>query len=475
MDNIKNIVEDAFTNDNQQKVKEILENTNQWNDAYEVGMTLLEHSESHWDRIVVEALERSFFFGLNVISNRECFLNATKEIAKLYFQYSDYENAKSHLILLTANEENLPDWVHLYFATTQIYTDDLVRIAEEPFLFFSRLEKIDNSNQESIFKRASIYRACLTAIANAYNSGKVTQIAIKAFNLKAEEYGLADASELYALKVALGIETPLLELQDEEEPSVDDGTDENVDEPDVFEQDVTDSVGEQTVQSAIEEKDALIAKLESELSEALNKNASLEKQLVNSNNAVKNLNEVIIKLQAKINELEKNVKKQPVVDTPETVEQPDKPIIQPVVPELTTTQDAPLEDIEVSKYIPKNKRILIMGGSVAKEKDLRGVCKSLGYIFNKKDLEFVLDYDAIKTVAGRIKPWSCAYAGIIVGPSPHKTEGSGDYSSFIEKIKNEEGYPPVVEAKEKNGTLKLSKTSFREAISSMVNRLIATA
>lgn len=73
-------------------------------------------------------------------------------------------------------------------------------------------------------------------------------------------------------------------------------------------------------------------------------------------------------------------------------------------------------------------------------------------------------YENIKDYSARIKPWSGRYAGIIVGPCPHKAKDINGYSSFIEKIKSEEGYPHVEEARDKSGALKISNSSVADAM-----------
>lgn len=461
MENLKKLVEEAFEADNKEIVRDKIENCTSWHDAYDIGECLVEHSESSWDRLAVDALEFAFLLGLNIKSNRECFLEATRDAAKLYFQYSDYENAKSHLLLLISNEEDLPAWVHLYFATAQVHTEDLLRIAEDPLLFFRRLDKVDKNDFEASLKRDSVFRNCLSVISEYVNDGKIAEVAIKAFADKASEYSLGDCEELYSLKVALGLE---IDAKPAELPPDNDneGNDTQSGE----------EVQSGEVGAVNDDKDEIIAKLKSQLEEALSRIERLEKELEEKAAAIVGLNGVINNLQEKLKEAEAVHGKQDIVNQPGVIETIQEPA---VASPAEYKPEEEIQQIDMGQYLPRNKKILIIGGTEAKEKDLRGVCKSLGYLFNKKDLEFELEYSDIKTLAGRIRQWNCGYAGIIVGPAPHKTQGSGDYSSFIERIKNEEGYPFVVEAKEKNGTLKISKSSFKSAITKMVNHLVAVA
>ncbi len=133
------------------------------------------------------------------------------------------------------------------------------------------------------------------------------------------------------------------------------------------------------------------------------------------------------------------------------------------------------EILHVDSFLPRRQSILIIGGSETKEKNLRGKLKSIGFDFSKDQLEFQLDYSDIKDYASRIKPWSGKYAGIIVGPCPHKAKDTDGYSSFIEYIKSEEGYPHVEEARDKAGNLKISVTSIADAMMKMAVHLQSIA
>lgn len=133
----------------------------------------------------------------------------------------------------------------------------------------------------------------------------------------------------------------------------------------------------------------------------------------------------------------------------------------------SSAQPTLLDILTVDNYLPRRQKILIIGGSEAKENHLRGKLKNMGFTFSKDQLEFELDYTNVKDYTSRIIPWSSKYAGIIVGPCPHKAKDIDGYSSFIEQIKSEEGYPHVEEARDKSGNLKISNTSIGEAMMRM--------
>ncbi len=157
-------------------------------------------------------------------------------------------------------------------------------------------------------------------------------------------------------------------------------------------------------------------------------------------------------------EAEKKIKE--LLQTPEAEE------TEPKQPSATENK-VPL----VESFLNRNQKILIIGGSEVKEEHLRGKLKGLGFNFKKDDLIFELDYDSIDYYSNRIKPYESKYAGIVIGPCPHKIKNTDGYSSFIQKLKNEAGYPHVEKATDKNGILKLSKESFGEAMVRMALHL----
>ena len=115
-----------------------------------------------------------------------------------------------------------------------------------------------------------------------------------------------------------------------------------------------------------------------------------------------------------------------------------------------------------------NKKILVIGQPVVSIDKLLGIVKNYGY--EKNDFVFWDDYDKIKSYAERMAGGS--FTGIIAGPMPHKVSGLGEYSSFIEKMK-QPGYPYMEEARSESGELKITKNSFRKALEGLTKHLLA--
>ncbi len=106
-------------------------------------------------------------------------------------------------------------------------------------------------------------------------------------------------------------------------------------------------------------------------------------------------------------------------------------------------------------------KIVVLGDSRVKEEVLTGIGKDLG--FNKRRFEFCLSYDDVKTFPFSKLRHSNNYAAVVVGPIPHKTTGTGDYSSAIAAMEAGNGYPPVYRIE------KINKSSFRSVMEKMLS------
>ena len=117
--------------------------------------------------------------------------------------------------------------------------------------------------------------------------------------------------------------------------------------------------------------------------------------------------------------------------------------------------------LEINSYRPyKTAKIIVIGASEQKENILTGIAKSLG--ISAKRLEFCLDYNAIKSFQFTKLQYNANYSLVLVGSMPHKTLGTGNFSSTIARMEQEDGFPPLLRVG--NNTLKITKTSFRKAL-----------
>lgn len=545
------------------KIQQDIEACENWDDAYWIGRYLYEQGSGESNKQVMDAYEKAFSLGLNIRVNRECFLTATQQIARIYFQFQKYDEAINKLMVLDSNVDNLPDWVNLYYASAQIHTDNILYWAEVPEMLFRRIDGINESDPESVKRRKFLYLEFLNRISELAKTKDVSEIDKDAILTKASELGIGDSRECLKFKAALGIIAALPEFPDEfetdiysEERSVS-----------IYEQMVTELnkrlaelqaiidkqrlyIEQDKKNSDIQKRQIAVLKTENKsLEERILHHAeelkvakeheyviqaqckALESQLSGSEAARKQLEEdasLIGELQADVEDLKtallvsrkNNDRLQAEIQqNQETIEglrtdllhsqeesqdlhaQIESQKTQIEIAEAAvkaaegavkaaeekaatmeraqeteaatgrtsadSVQPTLLDILTVDNFLPRKQKILIIGGSETKEKHLRGKLKSLGFDFAKDQLEFELEYDNVKAYAARIVQWSGKYAGIIVGPCPHKVKDTDGYSSFIEQMKSEEGYPHVEEARDKSGTLKISNSSIGDAMMRM--------
>ena len=114
-----------------------------------------------------------------------------------------------------------------------------------------------------------------------------------------------------------------------------------------------------------------------------------------------------------------------------------------------------------------HRKIAVLGGSMAKSHHLLGIAKQLG--FQKNQFEFCLSYDEMKTYHFDKLRNSAKYAAIVVGPIPHSTTGTGNYSSVITAMEKDKGYPPVFRVE------KITRSSFRNVVTQIKTLKTAVA
>lgn len=139
----------------------------------------------------------------------------------------------------------------------------------------------------------------------------------------------------------------------------------------------------------------------------------------------------------------------------------DKAVEHNTINELVEKYGITLEE----DVMPVNKiksKILVFGATVGKYKDYIKAAKNLG--ISEYNLEFVDDYKDIKSFNATKLEYSMEYSDIIFGPTPHKLKDMGDTSSLLAKMKQESNKYPRVIVASANDSLKLSISSFKDAL-----------
>lgn len=113
----------------------------------------------------------------------------------------------------------------------------------------------------------------------------------------------------------------------------------------------------------------------------------------------------------------------------------------------------------------RDGKIVVIGGSEVKERDLLGIIKDVG--LDKNRFEFCLDYDRAKTYQYSKLRYAPSYRLVIFGAVPHSSTGKLDSSSVVAEMKSQEGYPRV-EVLSANNAVKITKSNFRELLQGLV-------
>ena len=111
----------------------------------------------------------------------------------------------------------------------------------------------------------------------------------------------------------------------------------------------------------------------------------------------------------------------------------------------------------------KNAKVLIFGDSRTNVDELIKGAKELG--LDPKLLEFRLDYKKNKHFDFRVLKNNQTYSDVMLGPNAHKSMGIGNNTSAIEMFnEHPELYPNKVDIQTESGQLKITKSSFMNAL-----------
>lgn len=152
-------------------------------------------------------------------------------------------------------------------------------------------------------------------------------------------------------------------------------------------------------------------------------------------------------------------------------------IIQKAMSRIRHEFEVALDDADVDAFMAKYSitfeeeampvdarasKILIFGALSGNVDDFKMAAKKLG--ISQDNLVFENDYDHLKHYNVERLRNSFEYSDIIFGPNPHKQVGMGDTNSFLAEVQRcPHEYPRVIPAVA-NGALKISISSFKEAL-----------
>lgn len=146
--------------------------------------------------------------------------------------------------------------------------------------------------------------------------------------------------------------------------------------------------------------------------------------------------------------------------------------------DLTAVVAKPVETVDQTVTLPRipmpsarPPRILVLAGSVVNADDLYKAARQCGIADAHHQLELRLDYRKNKHFKLDELRYHSQYDGILIGPEAHKVCDVGDYSSLLQKLAIEEGFPPNTAIRTKAGTLRVTATGFKDAMSNLLAKI----
>ncbi len=122
-------------------------------------------------------------------------------------------------------------------------------------------------------------------------------------------------------------------------------------------------------------------------------------------------------------------------------------------------------------YHSDRLKILVIGHSKCRVKDLIGVAKSLG--ITRDQIDYVTIYSDIEKHDFHALLGSCKYRIILAGPMAHNQKGVGDYDNMILRLEVDDNYPPTKRVVNSRGSLEITKTSFKMALQHVLEELFS--
>ena len=399
---------------------------NTWEDAYWIAKCADLCDDTSVDKLKIELIKQSFGMGLNIQSDKERYLDSVQRISQLYYRYGNHSASCRMFMILDAYDDT-PDWVHISYASAQIHTNNIYRIALNPSMFIRRLQRANSADLATRNQRTAVYREFLALCSSIYENDNSVQIDLPGIISGARDFGLSDSHELIKLTALVRNERlpedPLKELDNKANSQKIDELMKELS----LKAEILDDMEEEKKELSLRVEDLLAQN--KKLSTAADDVEFLRQENEQAQLELKKKDEAIARLTKRVDEL--------------------------------LTQLGCLTPKETSPQ--RRKKLLVIGASQVSVDRLSGIAKHYG--FDKRNVEFWVDYDKLTSKLASLQ-YNSAYSGIIVGPTPHKAAGNDGHSSPLARLK-QEGYPYTVEARSKSGELKITVDTFRSALEQM--------
>lgn len=395
-----------------------------WQDSYWVMKSIdkFANEDASNDEYLILLLKNAFQTGLNYESNINKFFESVLVYIKLQFKYRQYREVENYLMLLRElkfpNYE-IPNWVYQFSAVTY-YKLGMKLIFSNPDDFIDTLNQLAESTEEEKRKKIYVIKDFISEATLFESENQVAEDKKKRFITIFEKFINPYFDE---------VNTEWMEFVDPDYLPIEIGTEAK---PGISESlDLAAIIDK--LNSDIIARDNEILDLLGRIDELTEKTRTLENE---NTNLVETLNNKSINP----NRIYENQISLPA-----------------------------------SNYIPSSNRdiVLIIGASRISIKDIHGIGKDIG--FSKDQLVIYDDYGKNEGFDFTKLKHSSKYCAILYGPNAHSTPGKGNYSSALEMLKNEEGYPPVFEIRNESDTLKITKSSLKKTLQKAMNHIQAKA
>lgn len=383
-----------------------------WGELYKLAKFLYDVDMSgQSDELIIKALEKAHAGGMNLQNDRETYFDGVMVLTAMHIKYGQYIRAINYFTEARDNGGALPDWAHIAYALALTYAYPRSALFN-PSGFIEALSAVNLADGDTRRKAEAAVRRYLDQgtqliLRDSLKIGEESLSSLADAFKRLGFYHLPEWTDFVHL-----VETGEL-LPETPEPSEPDDASMVETEPDETLVPYTED-GPQLGNQALLER---LRQLEEE-------NAALKQMLEEQ--------------------------------TAGGTERQAEPAREAKVP--------PQQDYW---FTGRRRRLLVFGDNRVPLDKMRRYANAIG--FPADDIDFRLDYDRNTGFNLNSLQYSSPYVGILVGPNAHKIVNLGDHSSMIQKLRNEPGFPFVVEIRTHSGELKITKTSFESALRKMMD------
>ena len=484
-----------------------------WRDAWKIGIELADHPDGPSDALALEAFERANRLGLNVLADEEAFIGMKRREARIRFLRGDYQGASNAFVFWESNvKDGLPLWAKLFRCAAilqQGYGPGFY--AKAPAMLFDALDAVPVDDTENRVRRNSIL---LTALSRWTEAGTDTGAVLdpKESLQRAVEWGLGQEDSVRAFRDAFAPDFELPEPPPPIDPEVERLSGELASAKEELGRAKSEvkTLRERNKRQTETNRDWSIRNmdLDRQASELRTQNRLLRDQIddlrAKASTKGKASSELKV-LQAQVEELKaalkvaedeckgwsdesvKSTQRAEVAE--EVIKKRDREIqklqgtIQALesrnsdlqwrldharvdssreesTPEAFDSTAEPDQRMVIEKALGR-KKILVIGAFEGMKNDILRTVGEFG--FREGDFRWETDY--AKLPGKGIDPSSSAFCGIIYGPAPHSMSGKGNENSLLDVIRKGQGrgYPLLAESVNSKGQLDASTTAFRNA------------